>query len=63
MRFLYLVFTVFLLVSFTVPGYGQIVKHCPKAGYCSTKCEKAELWSYSTDCKDYCCIPYTWKGK
>ncbi|NXX45116.1 CYGN protein, partial [Tricholaema leucomelas] len=63
MRFLYLVFTVFLLVSFTVPGYGQIVKYCHKSGYCSSKCAKAEVWSLSSDCKQYCCIPYTWKGK
>ncbi|NXT90697.1 CYGN protein, partial [Anhinga rufa] len=63
MRFLYLVFAVFLLVSLAVPGYGQIRKNCPKVGYCSSKCTKEELWSFSADCKFYCCIPSDWKGK
>ncbi|XP_051470385.1 cygnin-like [Apus apus] len=63
MRFLYLVFTVFLLVSLAVPGYGQVRKHCPKVGYCSSKCSKADVWSHSYDCKYYCCIPAGWKGK
>ncbi|KAM6405821.1 small basic protein 2-like [Pluvialis apricaria] len=63
MRFLYLVFAVFLLVSLATPGYGQIRKHCPKVGYCSGKCAKADTWSFSADCKYYCCIPPGWKGK
>ncbi|KFR16760.1 Cygnin [Opisthocomus hoazin] len=61
MRFLYLVFAVFLLVSLATPGYGQkIRKHCPKVGYCSSKCSKADVCA---DCKFYCCIPHGWKGK
>ncbi|NXK12631.1 CYGN protein, partial [Herpetotheres cachinnans] len=63
MRFLYLVFAVFVLVSLAVPGYGQIRKHCPKVGYCSSKCSKVDVWSFSSDCKYYCCIPPGWKGK
>ncbi|KFV59209.1 Cygnin [Tyto alba] len=63
MKFLYLVFTVFLLVSLATPGYGQIRKHCPKVGYCSSKCTKVDTWSFSSDCKFYCCIPPGWKGK
>ncbi|NXQ79637.1 CYGN protein, partial [Nyctibius grandis] len=63
MRFLYLVFAVFLLVSLAVPGYGQIRKHCPKVGYCSSKCAKSDVWSLSFDCKQYCCLPPGWKGK
>ncbi|NWY50013.1 CYGN protein, partial [Chionis minor] len=63
MRFLYLVFAVFLLVSLAVPGYGQIRKHCPKVGYCSSKCSKADVWTFSSDCKYYCCMPPGWKGK
>ncbi|KAM9240302.1 Cygnin [Leptosomus discolor] len=63
MRFLYLVFAVFLLVSLAVPGYGQIRKHCPKVGYCSSKCSKAEEPTFSFDCKYYCCLPPGWKGK
>ncbi|NXG56461.1 CYGN protein, partial [Hemiprocne comata] len=63
MRFLYLVFAVFLLVSLAVPGYGQVRKHCPKVGYCSSKCSKADIWSHSYDCKYYCCMPPGWKGK
>ncbi|NXA22712.1 CYGN protein, partial [Ibidorhyncha struthersii] len=63
MRFLYLVFAVFLLVSLATPGYGQVRKHCPKGGYCSGKCGKADTWSFSSDCKYYCCIPPGWKGK
>ncbi|NXI55827.1 CYGN protein, partial [Chloroceryle aenea] len=54
MRFLYLVFTVFLLVSLTVPGYGQIPKYCHRVGYCSDKCAKGEVWSASYDCKSFC---------
>ncbi|NWQ84516.1 CYGN protein, partial [Columbina picui] len=63
MRFLYLVLAVFLLVSLATPGYGQIRKYCPKVGYCSSKCGKADVWSLSSDCKFYCCVPYSWKGK
>ncbi|NXW30200.1 CYGN protein, partial [Phaetusa simplex] len=63
MRFLYLVFAVFLLVSLAVPGNGQVRKHCPKVGYCSSSCSKADVWSFSSDCKYYCCIPPGWKGK
>ena len=44
-------------------GYGQIRKHCPKVGYCSSKCSKADVWSFSSDCKYYCCIPPGWKAK
>ncbi|XP_028942794.1 cygnin-like, partial [Antrostomus carolinensis] len=50
MRFLYLVFAVFLLVSLATPGYGQIMKYCPKVGRCSSKCAKADVWSFSADC-------------
>ncbi|XP_065488922.1 cygnin-like [Caloenas nicobarica] len=63
MRLLYLVFAVFLLVSLAVPGYGQVSKYCPKVGYCSSKCDKTYMWTTSSDCKFYCCIPYGWKGK
>ncbi|NWR59856.1 CYGN protein, partial [Bucorvus abyssinicus] len=63
MRFLYLVFTIFLLVSMAVPGYGVIRKHCPKVGYCSSKCSKAYEESYSHDCDLFCCLPPGWKGK
>ncbi|NXN14734.1 CYGN protein, partial [Indicator maculatus] len=62
MRFLYLVFAVFLLVSLATPGYGH-VKYCHSVGYCSTKCTKVDVWSTSSDCKHYCCIPPIWKGK
>ncbi|XP_053919564.1 cygnin-like [Cuculus canorus] len=64
MKFLYLVFAVFLLVSLATPGYGQVRKHCPKPGFCSSKCGKADTWTFSADCKYYCCIPPPrWKGK
>ncbi|NXE56103.1 CYGN protein, partial [Casuarius casuarius] len=63
MRFLYLVFAVFLLVSLAVPGYGQARKYCPKGAYCSSKCLKGDSWSSSFDCKYYCCIPHGIKGK
>ncbi|NWH57809.1 CYGN protein, partial [Geococcyx californianus] len=63
MRFLYLVFAVFLLVSLAVPGYGQKKKPCANVGRCSSKCNKAETWTFSSDCKYYCCIPPGWKGK
>ncbi|XP_025916909.1 cygnin-like [Apteryx rowi] len=62
MRFLCLVFAVFLLVSLVVPGYGQM-KYCPKGAYCSSKCSKGYSRSFSSDCKVYCCIPQAWKGK
>ncbi|NXL93695.1 CYGN protein, partial [Alectura lathami] len=63
MRFLCLVFAVILLVTLATPGYGRIVKYCPKVGYCSSKCSKAETWTLSSDCKLYCCLPPGWKGK
>ncbi|KFQ23144.1 Cygnin [Merops nubicus] len=63
MRFLYLVSTVFLLISSAVPGHGQIPKYCPKRGYCSHKCVKEDLQLSSYDCKYFCCIPPAWKGK
>ncbi|KAI6072005.1 Cygnin [Aix galericulata] len=81
MRFLCLVFAVFLLISLAAPGntgtlltpalslcfplagYGQVRKYCPKVGYCSSKCSKADVWSLSSDCKFYCCLPPGWKGK
>ncbi|NXA09426.1 CYGN protein, partial [Sapayoa aenigma] len=63
MRFLYLVFAVFLLVSLAVPGYGKILKTCSNVGYCSNQCSKVDTWSFSADCKNYCCIPPVWKGK
>ncbi|KAK2511751.1 cygnin [Columba livia] len=66
MRFLYLVFAVFLLVSLATPGYGQVKKYwtyCPKEGHCSSKCDKMYTWTTSSDCKFYCCIPYSWNGK
>uniref|UniRef100_A0A663MI28 CYGN protein n=1 Tax=Athene cunicularia TaxID=194338 RepID=A0A663MI28_ATHCN len=55
------------LVLFKVPscfgaGLGQ-GKHCPKVGYCSSQCSKVDEWSFSSDCKYYCCIPPSWKGK
>ncbi|KFQ55896.1 Cygnin, partial [Pelecanus crispus] len=52
-----------LSLSLPFAGYGQIRKHCPKVGYCSSKCTKADVWSFSSDCKYYCCIPPGWKGK
>ena len=52
------------LLYFSLAGYGQkIRKHCPKVGYCSSKCSKADVWSFSADCKYYCCLPPSWKGK
>ncbi|POI26678.1 hypothetical protein CIB84_009575 [Bambusicola thoracicus] len=57
MRFLYLIFSVFLLVSLATPGYGQVLKYCPKVGYCSSKCSKSETWARSHECKMYCCLP------
>ncbi|OXB78607.1 UNVERIFIED_CONTAM: hypothetical protein H355_010087 [Colinus virginianus] len=102
MRFLYLVFSVFLLVSQAISGlgsgssppelclslkvegnraaghggttlsqppllplagYGQVLKYCPKIGYCSTKCSKMEKWARSSDCKGHCCLPDNWKWK
>ncbi|NXX12858.1 CYGN protein, partial [Podargus strigoides] len=63
MRFLYLVFAVFLLVSLAVPGYGQKKQHCPKIGYCSHRCAKLDTLTYSFDCKYFCCIPPVWKVK
>ncbi|NXJ86978.1 CYGN protein, partial [Trogon melanurus] len=64
MRFLYLVFAVFLLVSLATAGHVHIRKKCPEVGYCSSKCSKADVWSSSADCiPSYCCIPATWKGK
>ncbi|NXN22519.1 CYGN protein, partial [Nycticryphes semicollaris] len=65
MKFLYLVFAVFLLASLAVPGYGQVqvLKHCPKVGHCSSSCKKVDVWAFSSDCKYYCCIPPGWKGK
>ncbi|XP_061847021.1 cygnin-like [Colius striatus] len=63
MRFLYLIFAVVLLVSLTVPGYGQIMKHCPDVGYCASKCTKVDVWAHSYNCKKFCCIPPIWKGK
>ncbi|NXI41343.1 CYGN protein, partial [Galbula dea] len=62
MRFLYLVFAVFLLVSLAVPGYGYI-KDCQKVGYCSSKCAKGDVWASASNCKYHCCIPPIWKGK
>ncbi|NXT74620.1 CYGN protein, partial [Zapornia atra] len=64
MRFLYLVFAVFLLFSLATPGYGNVRKYCPKVGYCSDTCGKADVWSRSYDCKNFfCCLPpgYKWK--
>ncbi|OPJ69194.1 hypothetical protein AV530_013870 [Patagioenas fasciata monilis] len=52
MRFLYLVFAVFLLVSLAVPGYGQMKRYwmqCPKEGHCASKCDKAYIWTASAD--------------
>ncbi|XP_019468991.1 meleagrin [Meleagris gallopavo] len=63
MRFLCLVFAVLLLVSLAAPGYGQVLKYCPKIGYCSSKCSKAEVWAYSPDCKVHCCVPANQKWK
>ncbi|NXX81133.1 CYGN protein, partial [Urocolius indicus] len=63
MRFLYLVFAVVLLVSLAVPGYGQRMKYCPDMGYCSSKCAKGDMWALSYDCKKFCCISPSWKGK
>uniref|UniRef100_A0A8B9QV38 Uncharacterized protein n=1 Tax=Anas platyrhynchos TaxID=8839 RepID=A0A8B9QV38_ANAPL len=55
MRFLCLVFAVFLLISLAAPGYGQVRKYCPKVGYCSSKCSKADVWV----CKgNICSIPF-----
>ncbi|NXJ13581.1 MELG protein, partial [Odontophorus gujanensis] len=63
MRFLCLVFAVLLLVSLAAPGYGQVLKYCPKMGYCSTKCSKVEIWARSSNCKGHCCLPASWKWK
>ncbi|NXA09427.1 CYGN protein, partial [Sapayoa aenigma] len=63
MRFLYLVFAVFLLVSLATPGYGKIRKTCSGVGYCSKQCARMDTWSFSEDCRNYCCVPPVWKGK
>uniref|UniRef100_A0A8C0VG35 CYGN protein n=1 Tax=Cyanistes caeruleus TaxID=156563 RepID=A0A8C0VG35_CYACU len=63
MRFLCLVFAVFLLVSLAAPGYGKFRKTCAPVGYCSPKCRVMDLKYTSADCKYSCCIPTTWKGK
>ncbi|NXX12855.1 CYGN protein, partial [Podargus strigoides] len=63
MRFLYIVFAVFLLISLATPGYGQKRKPCPKIGYCSHRCAKLHTSIYSSDCKYFCCIPPVWKVK
>ncbi|XP_031459681.1 meleagrin-like isoform X2 [Phasianus colchicus] len=63
MRFLCLVFAVLLLVSLAAPGYGQVLKYCPKTGYCSSKCSKGEVWARSSDCKVHCCLPLSFKWK
>ncbi|OXB61920.1 hypothetical protein ASZ78_001723 [Callipepla squamata] len=44
-------------------SYGQVLKYCPKMGYCSTKCSKMEKWARSSDCKGHCCLPDNWKWK
>ncbi|NXY47921.1 CYGN protein, partial [Ceuthmochares aereus] len=61
MKFLYLVFAVFLLVSLATPGYVLPKNPCPKEGYCSVKCRKGHTWSTSDDCESFCCIPPPWK--
>ncbi|OXB61916.1 hypothetical protein ASZ78_001719 [Callipepla squamata] len=63
MRFLCLVFSVFLLVSLVASGSEHVLKYCPKMGYCSTKCSKMEKWARSSDCKGHCCLPDNWKWK
>uniref|UniRef100_A0A8C3XE37 CYGN protein n=1 Tax=Cyanoderma ruficeps TaxID=181631 RepID=A0A8C3XE37_9PASS len=63
MRFLYLVFAVFLLVSLAAPGYGKFRKTCAPVGYCSSKCRVMDMKSTSGDCKYSCCIPMPWKVK
>ncbi|KFP79734.1 Cygnin, partial [Apaloderma vittatum] len=53
-----------LSLCLLLAGYGHIRKQCPKVGYCSSKCSKADVWSSSADCiPSYCCIPAAWKGK
>ena len=44
-------------------GYGQVLKYCPKTGYCSSKCSKGEVWARSSDCKVHCCLPLSFKWK
>ncbi|XP_068864767.1 cygnin-like [Aphelocoma coerulescens] len=63
MRFLSLVFAVFLLVSLAAPGYGKVMKTCAPLGYCSPKCRVTDMKYTSADCKYSCCVPPTWKGK
>ncbi|NXC41512.1 CYGN protein, partial [Penelope pileata] len=64
MRFLCLVFAAFLLVSLATPAYGEVLLYCPKnIGRCSSKCTKVETWGRSYDCKLFCCLPPSWKGK
>ncbi|NP_001304270.2 ovodefensin subfamily A, member 3 precursor [Gallus gallus] len=63
MRFLCLVFAVLLLVSLAAPGYGLVLKYCPKIGYCSNTCSKTQIWATSHGCKMYCCLPASWKWK
>ncbi|NWR35335.1 CYGN protein, partial [Tachuris rubrigastra] len=63
MRFLYLVFAAFLLVSLAAPGYGRIRKTCADVGYCSKQCAAMDTWSFAADCRNYCCVPPAWKGK
>ncbi|XP_021248100.1 meleagrin-like [Numida meleagris] len=63
MRFLYLVFAAFLLVSLAAPGCGEILKYCPKVGHCSPKCSTMEIWGRSLNCKMHCCLPAGWKWK
>lgn len=52
-----------LSLCLPLAGYGQIRRYCPKVGYCSSKCSKADVWSFSSDCRYYCCLPPGWKAK
>ncbi|KYO28551.1 Ovodefensin A1 precursor [Alligator mississippiensis] len=53
MKFLYLVFAVFLLVSLAAPALGGPKEPC--GGRCVKKCDKDEVASSTYDCKFLCC--------
>uniref|UniRef100_A0A8C6ZDJ3 CYGN protein n=1 Tax=Nothoprocta perdicaria TaxID=30464 RepID=A0A8C6ZDJ3_NOTPE len=63
MRFLYLIFAVFLLVSLAAPGYASGKLPCPKEGVCASACAKGYSWNLASNCKEYCCIPLAKKWK
>ncbi|XP_021248101.1 small basic protein 1-like [Numida meleagris] len=62
MRLLCVLFAVLLLFSMAAPGHGQLKGICK--GYCSSVCEKKDMWTIHRSCKKaYCCLPPLKKGK